>query len=127
MNGIHDLGGMHGFGPVIREESEPVFHAAWEGRVYAMLRRLNHRFPPAKPGAGRDIIERMGPARYLTSSYYERFLELLEKRALAEGVITEDELDARTKSFSSNASVAVPCRLDPNEAQAEVESLRFQS
>ena len=36
MNGIHDMGGMHGFGPVPREKDEPVFHAPWEGRVYAM-------------------------------------------------------------------------------------------
>ena len=36
MNGIHDMGGMHGFGPVPIEQGEPVFHAPWEGRVYAM-------------------------------------------------------------------------------------------
>ena len=36
MNGVHDLGGMHGFGPVEREENEPLFHAAWEARVRAI-------------------------------------------------------------------------------------------
>ena len=36
MNGIHDMGGMHGFGPVPIETDEPVFHEPWEGRVYAM-------------------------------------------------------------------------------------------
>lgn len=38
MNGIHDLGGMDGFGPVVPEPDEPVFHADWEGRVFAMVR-----------------------------------------------------------------------------------------
>ena len=33
MNGVHDLGGMHGFGPVQPEANEPVFHAAWERRA----------------------------------------------------------------------------------------------
>ena len=38
MNSIHDMGGMHGFGPIVLEEKEPVFHTEWEGRVYAMVR-----------------------------------------------------------------------------------------
>jgi len=27
MNGVHDMGGMDGFGPVVREANEPVFHS----------------------------------------------------------------------------------------------------
>ena len=38
MNGVHDMGGMHGMGPVLIEKDEPVFHAEWEARVYAMQR-----------------------------------------------------------------------------------------
>jgi nitrile hydratase len=37
VDGAHDLGGMHGFGPVPFEVDEPLFHEAWEGRVWAML------------------------------------------------------------------------------------------
>ena len=37
VNGIHDLGGMHGFGAVPREPSEPIFRDRWEGRVFAMV------------------------------------------------------------------------------------------
>ena len=65
MNGIHDLGGMHGFGAVTRERDEPVFHAAWERRVFGL-------FAPAF-AAGlfcvdefRHAIERMGAAAYLS-------------------------------------------------------------
>ena len=55
MNGIHDMGGMHGMGPIRREEDEPVFHEPWESRVFALRRatgflgKWNHvysvRFP----------------------------------------------------------------------------------
>jgi len=40
MNGVHDMGGMHGMGPVVREAEEPVFHDSWEARVYALNRAL---------------------------------------------------------------------------------------
>ena len=51
MNGIHDMGGMHGFGPVMREENEPVFHAPWEARLFAIRQRIGFSkhlfcFPP---------------------------------------------------------------------------------
>ena len=36
MNGVHDMGGMHGMGPIEAEPNEPVFHKPWEGRVYAL-------------------------------------------------------------------------------------------
>jgi hypothetical protein len=38
MNGAHDLGGMHGFGPVEIEKNEPVFHSWWEARMFALIR-----------------------------------------------------------------------------------------
>ena len=132
MNGVHDLGGMHGFGAVVREENEPVFHEPWEGRVYAMIRQLNVKLPPSGPGAGlRDIIEKMGPSRYLSSSYYERFLEVLERRALAEGVVTKAELESRMKlidkggrdpvlrSEDSEAVEQVLIRLKTNQSRPE--------
>lgn len=40
MNGIHDMGGRHGMGPVPYEKNEPIFHAPWEGRVYALNRAM---------------------------------------------------------------------------------------
>jgi nitrile hydratase len=36
MNGVHDMGGQD-MGPVVYEKNEPVFHAAWEGRIYALI------------------------------------------------------------------------------------------
>ena len=47
MNGIHDMGGMHGMGPIEHEANEATFHMPWEGRVYALMRVLRTR-----PGCG---------------------------------------------------------------------------
>ena len=43
MNGVHDMGGMHGMGPIRHEPHEPTFHELWEGRVYALSRVLRTR------------------------------------------------------------------------------------
>jgi nitrile hydratase len=40
MNGVHDMGGMHGMGPIVEEKNEPVFHHEWEGRIFAMNRAM---------------------------------------------------------------------------------------
>ena len=42
MDGVHDMGGMDGFGKVEAEQNEPPFHAAWEGRVLAMQRAMGY-------------------------------------------------------------------------------------
>ena len=85
MNGIHDMGGMHGFGAIVREENEPVFHEPWEGRAFAILRELAACFPARYPGESRDIIEHIPPLSYLSMSFYERFLEVAVQRAIREG------------------------------------------
>jgi nitrile hydratase len=123
MNGVHDMGGMHGFGPVRPEKDEPVFHEPWEGRVYAMLREIGARFAPPPIGGNRDIIENMGPVRYLTASYYERFLEVLEQRALREGVVSETELAARTEQFRLDPGTPLPRREDAAATARSLERL----
>ena len=69
MNGIHDLGGMQGFGPIAREENEPVFHADWERRIFALL-NLTIAAGQYHVDEIRHSIERMAPAEYLTTPYY---------------------------------------------------------
>lgn len=102
MDGIHDLGGMHGFGRVEVEADEPAFHAPWEGRVLAMMLRLL--------GGGyfnidafRHGIERMDPAHYLRASYYERWRESVERNLVEAGVVTRDELEARRRGVRAGA------------------------
>lgn len=105
VDGIHDLGGMHGFGPVLREESEPVFHAPWEGAVVAMMRAARTR-GIFNVDEMRHAIERMDPADYLSSSYYERWLAALERLLIEKGVTTLSEVEsppARPEAKATNA------------------------
>lgn len=93
------MGGMHGFGPVLREENEPVFHAPWEGRVFA----LNVTTP--LPGGLRPVIEAMPPADYLNTTYYEKWLHAKVVGLIAAGYFTEDELSARVDVFRDSPGV----------------------
>src|SRR5437764_8452386 len=113
MNGIHDMGGMHGFGPVLREENEPVFHEPWEGRALAVRIAFGMKTPAPFPGVGRKYIESIPPAEYLRMSYYERFLESAIRRAIDAGVITEAEFEARLRRFEDDPAASLPRRPIP--------------
>ena len=106
MNGVHDLGGMHGFGPVQREENEPLFHADWERAVVAM------QMSAIASGIYnvdefRYFRELMDPAAYLSSSYYEIWLDSIARLLVAKGVVTDEELDARTDTIRDNPDFTV--------------------
>lgn len=93
MNGAQDLGGQHGFGPVLPEPDEPLFHADWEPRVLAMVLACG------RPGGwtidqSRFARESLPPAQYLASSYYEIWLAGLTRLLAERGLVTEAELDA---------------------------------
>ena len=91
MNGVHDLGGMHGFGPVVREQNEPVFHSDWEKRVFGMtLTAMGRRV--CNVDEFRRAIERMPPAGYLAATYYEKWLYALESLLVEKGVVTREEI-----------------------------------
>jgi nitrile hydratase beta subunit len=103
MNGIHDLGGMHGFGPVVREKDEPVFHAEWERRTFGLL-TATLALGRYNIDEFRHAIERMDPADYLESSYYEHWLHAIETLLIEKGVITKQELTARAAELAKGAS-----------------------
>jgi nitrile hydratase len=84
MDGVHDLGGMHGFGRVPIEVDEPLFHERWEGRVWVMLRAV---MAHTTIDRFRYTIEQMPPAQYLASSYYERWLWAVERLAAEQGLL----------------------------------------
>ncbi|MCC6778150.1 MAG: nitrile hydratase subunit beta [Hyphomicrobiales bacterium] len=93
MDGVHDMGGMDGFGKVEPEPNEPVFHAPWEGRVLAMQRAMGYA------GAwhidhSRFAQERLPPAVYLTADYYQRWTLAMEKNVVERGLAGADELAA---------------------------------
>jgi nitrile hydratase len=93
MNGVHDMGGMQGFGKVEPEPNEPPFHTPWEGRALAMNRAMSY----AKLwniDRSRAAIEEMPPADYLSMTYYQKWAARLEKLLLERGYIGTDELAA---------------------------------
>lgn len=104
MNGIHDMGGMHGFGPVEPEQNEPVFHQSWEGRAFA----IRVATPVPIPGGSRNNIETMDPLHYLQSSYYEKWLYARIKGLVDSGVLTMDELRAREALYRDRPDTPLP-------------------
>ena len=91
MDGVHDMGGMDGFGKVEPEPNEPTFHAPWEGRVMAMSRAMG-AIGAWNIDQSRFAIEQLPPHVYLSSSYYRRWF--LRNAALVEarGLAGPDEL-----------------------------------
>ncbi len=87
MNGVHDMGGMDGFGKVEPEPNEPMFHTEWEARVLAMVRAMG------AAGAfnidmSRFYRESLPPHIYLASSYYKKWLLGLEDLLIDKGYIS---------------------------------------
>jgi len=93
MNGVHDLGGMQDMGAIRPEKNEPVFHARWESRVYAMTRAMR-AFRRWDLDSHRQDIELLPPAEYLRMSYYERWLAVLEKEVVQHRFVTREELES---------------------------------
>ena len=93
MNGVHDMGGQHGFGPVRPEPDEPVFHADWERRTFALTLAMGATGTWSLD-ASRFARESLPPATYLSSSYYEIWLAALERQLADHGLVTREELEA---------------------------------
>lgn len=113
MNSVHDVGGMHGFGAIEYEESEPVFHHEWEARLVGMRFGTGPRRVISSLDASRYAVERMDPALYLAARYYERWLITFEQALVEKGFLSQDEIDARTAHYLENPDAAVPHREDP--------------
>jgi nitrile hydratase len=93
MNGVHDMGGMDGFGKVEPEPNEPTFHEKWEGRVMAMVRAMG-----ANGGINIDsqrfARESLPPEVYLSSSYYKKWFLAIENQLIERNIVGADEVAA---------------------------------
>ena len=117
MNGVHDMGGMHGMGTIEVEKNEPPFHARWEGRVIAMRRALTAT--GKLRGTFRSFIEKIPAPDYLRISYYEKWLRALEAQIIASGLATRAEIaSGKPAKGSAKAKPAL------NAADAATLSLR---
>jgi nitrile hydratase subunit beta len=125
VNGIHDMGGMHGFGRIEREPSEPVFHEPWERRVFGLAAAYRSQ-RLCNIDEMRHAIERMGPVDYLGSSYYERWLDSSLRLLVEKGVITLEALERRMAQLASGPDPAPP-HSDPELLARMVRNLKARS
>ena len=109
MDGIHDLGGRQGFGPVRHVPDAPAFHAAWERRANALY-GLAVRLGIFNMDEYRHAIERMEPRHYMAAGYYERTRTSLATLLVDKGVVTREELEQRAQGGFPLALPAVPGR-----------------
>ena len=90
MDGVHDLGGMHGFGPVKVTEDEPAFPEAWEGRAYGMVQSVGD--PESTIDWFRHIVELMPPAAYLSEPYFQKWQYVQIIELVQAGMLTMEEV-----------------------------------
>lgn len=114
MNGVHDMGGMHGFGPVVYEGNEPAFHHDWE-RIAIAIQLDGIATGQWCADEFRHTRERVEPATYLGSSYYALWMEAMEQLLIAKGIVAEDEIDRRQEFFRADptARPEAPLAGDP--------------
>lgn len=120
MDGIHDLGGMDGFGSLPPDEPDDAspFHHDWEGPVEAMLWAgvVDGQFTLDR---ARHELERLDPRYYLDALYYERWLTGLESLFVEAGVVDRDELLERAEAFAAGEA-DLP---DPDEGDVDLDLL----
>jgi hypothetical protein len=109
MDGMHDLGGKQGFGPVRHSPKAQVFHEPWEKRVNALY-SLAVKLGIFNMDEYRHAIERMEPRHYLSASYYERSLTSLATLCVEKGIMTREELERRAEGLFPLALASAPGR-----------------
>ncbi|MGO4236914.1 nitrile hydratase subunit beta [Pseudarthrobacter sp. YAF2] len=116
MDGIHDLGGRAGLGPIAPEADEPVFHSDWERSVLVMF--------PAMALAGafnldqfRGGMEQIPPHDYLTAQYYEHWIDSMLHYGIGAGIFDPEEVQRLTEFYKQHPDEAPPSRRDPDLVQ----------
>jgi nitrile hydratase subunit beta len=104
MNGVHDMGGMQGMGPILYEKNEPVFHERWEARMFALNRGMG-AWRKWNLDASRFQREQIPPAEYLRMSYYEKWLAGLAELMVKTDLVTREEIESGTPSPGSPKQV----------------------
>ncbi len=121
MDGIHDMGGMHGFGSTRSPGDGATYHERWEGRIFALHLLVGSEHLGGGPG-GRATREEMDPAGYLEASYYERWLWSAERRLERGGSIEPGEVDAMMARLRGGE--AAPTRSDDAAVTRALQALR---
>lgn len=101
MNGIHDMGGLHGFGKVEVDDNEPVFKTEWESRIFCMVQVIDTK-EIWNLDEHRHEIELMAPEDYITHTYYGRWLFATEGILIRHNILKKSEVDMRAKEIALN-------------------------
>ena len=132
MNGVHDMGGMHGMGPIQYESNEPVFHEPWEARVFA-LNRAARAWGKWTTDASRHAVELIPAPEYLRMSYYEQRLHALIELMVKSGLVTRAEVESgkpapaspkATPALIASAVAAMVAKGQPASREASA-AIRF--
>ncbi len=99
MNGIHDMGGLHGFGRVDVDVNEPVFHSEWESRVFCITQVLD-TLGIWNLDEHRHEIELMSTVDYLSAGYYGRWLFAMERLLDRKGIISSAEMEHHLAEYT---------------------------
>ncbi|WP_114907141.1 nitrile hydratase subunit beta [Ornithinimicrobium murale] len=123
MNGVHDLGGLQSFGPVLPEPDEPVFHEEWERRALAITLALG-ALGQWNIDQSRHARESLPPATYLSSSYYEIWVRGLETLIAGTEIMEQGDLRARTgeellAGVSAQGTYERPTAREPRYAEGQ--------
>lgn len=119
--GPHDVGGRRAYGPLRIQPGEPVFHVPWEGRVVgATLGSIAEGLFMVDRWRARQ--EELHPLSYVEMPYFERWLYTLERNLILEGVITEEEVEARLQEVGSAPDAPLPANEKP-ELEAAIDGL----
>ena len=121
MNGVHDMGGMHGLGPVVPDSGDGPFHGVWEGRVHALTLASPSR---GNIDAGRHQRELIPGPDYLRMSYYEKWFTSLQAMLLKADLVTPDEL--RTGRADARVAKATPHLLSAAVAKVQTRPASYQ-
>ena len=113
MDGIHDLGGKHGFGKVVVEENEPTFHARWEAAVFTMSTAGSAAGAWNNTDRFRHAVERIDPVAYLTHTYYGRWLGGIESMLVEAGIVSREAINDRGKEMGGSESDLIASRPNP--------------
>ncbi len=98
MNGIHDIGGMDGLGPITREANEPPFHSDWERQVAGLffLTILKGLY---NDDEFRQARERLDPVKYLQYPYYRHWLMAIQRLLVEKHLLGADEIERRMREL----------------------------
>ena len=122
MNGIHDMGGMHGMGPIEHEANEPVFHEPWEGRVFALATSIGPWGRGRNWGNFRFELESIPAADYLRMSYYERWFTMVVNRLIRSDLVTRAELESGEVDANLPRPTLLPASTDALGGDAQPDS-----